>query len=441
MKSHKGLEELIKIVAHRSKVIEESSGPTATRSEKLLYELGTDRLKAQLDDWQRGKPSVEGFGQFAGFFRSMGFTTTAASTSSNFTTPETFSKYAAICERMGFPADKFCDKVMVQLAMRETDDLPKPDVIFADGHSCDGEHRCSAESQGAWSNIPVFYVDVPLNEDDKPRLANLNYVADQLGEFIEWAEKKVPGVKYDEARHIEMLESDAIGQKYQREIYQLLKHVPCPSAPTGIARTFTQFQPSRYPNMQKAVECLRVFLDELREIVANGRGPYPEERLRLLWSGQNHYLRSIDPSKVLLERRAALLYHDGSSDTAVGLRGTPIGEVSAEYGVKLSPLQEEAARVSTICWGGPGKRWVNGTLKAARDIGAHGIIHWLLIGCTGMRGMGSVVSERAEKELGIPTLNIEGRQQDRDYMSQERFDEILSSFIDKCLDWAGKPRQ
>ncbi len=58
-----------------------------------------------------------------------------------------------------------------------------------------------------------------------------------------------------------------------------------------------------------------------------------------------------------------------------------------------------------------------------------------------MNSMGSAVAKRAEKELGSPTLNIEVRQMDGDCMSQERFEKILSFFVDKCFDRAGKPRQ
>ncbi|MBI2918025.1 MAG: 2-hydroxyacyl-CoA dehydratase [Chloroflexi bacterium] len=442
----KGLEELIKGVARRIKQIEESAGPTVVSADKLLLELTKERLEAQLDAWQRGRPSVDGNGALGRFFRSMGFTPTIYSKTYEYCAPS-FGEQKAICERMGFPADKVCEKIVAQLAIRESDTLPKPDVVFVDSHGCDNDHKYYARSYSDLFNIPAFFVDIPLYEDDNPTLASLNYIADQFGEFIDWAESKFPGVKYNEGRHREMLEIDAIGLKYNRELYQLAKRIPCPFSPRDIlTRLYTGALPSLYPNMEKAVEYLRVFRDTVGERVASGTGPYPEERLRLLWSGTSHGFQrgdgqTIDPCKLLLERKVALpLALVGHTSLYIGLVGAPIGDV-AEYGVKLSPLQEEAKQMATSCWGGPGKRWVNTSLKGARDTGAHGIIHYQLIGCTPMRGMGSVLAERAEKELGIPTLNIEGQYLDRVYMSQEQFEETLAPFIDKCFDWAGKPRQ
>ncbi len=442
METHRGLEELIKGFARRIKEIEETSGPRDVRADKLLLELKKERLEVQLDGLQRGRPTIEGTGNWSRFFQSMGFMPSMNTVAAEFSAPS-FDEHKAIVERMGFPADKICDKVVSQLAMRDMDAVPKPDVMLVDSHGCDNDHKYHARMQADLFNIPAFFINIPLHEDDKPTLASLNYIANQLGEFIEWAEKKFPGIiKYDEARHIEMLEASATGLKYLQDIYQLLKHVPCPIAPMDmLARFVNGFQVARFPNMQKALEYLRVFRDAVGERVASGKSPYPEERLRLLWAGQTHDLQTLNPSKLLVERKVALpMTLVGNSPKHFGVRGVPYNEMS-EYGVVLSPLQEEADHASASCWGGPGKRWVKEALNAARHIGAHGIIHFQLIGCTPMRGMGSVIAERADKELGIPTLNFEGRYLDRDYMTQEHFEEILSAFIDKCFDRAGKPRQ
>jgi len=348
-----------------------------------------------------------------------------------------FSDYKTIIERLGF-TEKCCDRAVAALAMCDIGDLPVPQVIFNPIHACDAHFLVDA-ALARWHNVPVFNLDCGVGaKDDKVDLDSLNYIADQLGEFIEWAEKKVPGVKYDKDRHIEILEIDAIGDSYMREIYQLIKHVPCPIAPQD---GFTAKRHSRiYPNMQKANEYLRICRDELGERVASGKGPYSEERLRLLWaSGASHY--DYRPVRLLMERKVAVPYmFRATTVREIGLKYAPYGEVS-EYGIKLSPLQEEARWFDRIGWGGPGKRWVTDLLDVARDVGAHGIFHFLQVGCTPILGIGSVVAERAEKELGIPVLNIEGRQLDKDYMAQAQLEEILSTFIDKCLSRLGKPRQ
>ncbi len=434
------LEEQIEKLTLRSREIEESSDPTVLRSNKLLDELHKEKLEVQLNAWRRGKPTIEAEAAFIRLCRAMGL--------EPFDFPEMvdqvarYADYKLIVEKLGFP-EKCCERSVTQLAMCDAGDLPKPHIMVATGGACD-VHKFDRPSLAILFNLPLFYMDVPLNESDKPNLPNLNYIANQLGEFIEWAEKKVPGVKYDEDKLIEMQEMDAIGERYYREIYQLMKHVPCPIGPLDKHRKrIMSFVPSRWGNMQKAIEYLRVLRNELRDRVASGKGPYPEERLRLLWSGECPQLGILELGKLLMKRKVAMpIVVDGYGMRLLG-RGWGSRSEGTEYGdgVKLSPLQIEAAKFASKGWCGPGKRWVNMTLHLARDIGAQGIVYFNVIGCTPMNSMGPVVAERAEKELGIPVLNFEGRLLDPEYMSIERFEETLSSFIDKCFDWAGRPRQ
>ncbi len=434
------IEEQIEKITRRANEIEESSDPMVLKSNKLLDELHIEKLKVQLDTFRRGKPTVEGEAATIRFSRASGL--------EPFDFPEMvdqvgrYEDYKAVVERLGFP-EKCCERSVTQLAMADVGDLPHPDIMIASGGACD-VHKFDRPSMAKMFNTPMFFLDIPLNEDDKPNLANLNYIALQIGKFIEWAEKTVPGVKYNEDKLVEMQEVDAIGEKYFREIYELMKHVPCPIGPLDKHRKrIMSFLPSRWGNWQKGIEYLRVLRNELRDRVASGGGPYPEERLRLLWSGECPQLGVIELAKLLIERKVAMpIVVDGYGLRLLGRGWGARGKVT-EYGegANLSPLQIEAARFASKGWCGPGKRWVNMTLNLAQDIGAQGIVYFNVLGCTPMNSMGPVVADRAEKELGIPVLNFEGRLQDPDFMPPERLTETVSTFIDKCFDWAGKPRQ
>ncbi len=426
-------EEDIQTHTGRIKMIEESSDPTLLKSDKLYWELEKERAEMELNAWQSGKPIVEGR-RIERLLRAMGFQWMTFTHNADRSTK--FSEYKTIIERLGF-TEKCCDRVVAPLAMCNVGDLPVPQIFFTPIHACDA-HWLVDNTLAKWHNVPVFNLDVGLNVE-KVDLDSLNYIADQLGEFIEWAEKKVPGVKYDEDRHIEIIEIDAIGLRYTREIHQLKKHVPCPVSPQ---EAFRPDRPGRYyPNMQKVNEYLRILRDELGERVASGKGPYPEERLRLLWATGDNPYDTKAWWRLLMDQKIGMpLMYRGTTTRFTGLKYAPYGEVS-EYGIKLSPLQEEARWLDTNTWGGSGKRWIADLLDTARDIGAHGIVHDLLIGCTPILGIGRMLSERAEKELGIPVLNVERRQLDKDYMTEEKFEEILSPFVDKCFEWAGKPRQ
>ncbi len=438
------VEELIKVLGREIDEIQEGAGPRAIRSHKLGLELDKERLESLVDTWKQGKPIIDG-PSCRRMIRSLGATLGEYGAITR-NAAESFSQGTEIAKKMGFAADTYCDKVVVELAGLGTGVWSKPDLMMADGHACDNDHQLYAICIANLMDFPAFFIDFPLLQDDKPTLADVNYIADQYGEFVEWAEKKVPGLKYDEAWHLEMLDADSTAEKIHYEIYKLTKHVPSPISPNEASKMDVyRLQPSRYSNFKKVIEYLKVIRDEMGERVATGTGPYPEERLRFLWAGRAHAIKSLTPHEMFLKRKVAMPivgrgHRKPLFSTLERTNGALIGEDS-RYGVHLNPLQEEAADLILDWWGGPGKRWVNRNLDLARDIGANGIIHHQLIGCTPMRSLGSMISERAEKELGIPVLNIEGRFMDLDYMNQEQFDERMSAFIDKCFDWAGKPRQ
>ncbi len=433
------LQERIDMYTRLIKEVEESPATIVPRSTKLLYELNRDWLEAKLNCARAGRPMGEGSSAFIGLFRSMGLEHMDFPDVVDYT--ERWAEYDLLLGRMGYP-QQCCERIMGQLAMTEMGELPKPHIVANAGHSCD-IHAFVRHDNATLFGIPTFYIDTNLNEDDKPHLADLDYVVEQLGEFIEWAESKVPGIKYDEGKAREIYEMMSQGEKYRHEIFQLIKHVPCPVPPRlKDVNRMLLFDATRFPDMKKANEYLRLSRDELGEKVAKGQGPYDEERLRLLWAGEPIVNTDVvDVGKLLMQRKVAMpLCIKGEATSFTGIGWRPLGEVS-EYGIVLSPLQATARELTRRSRNGAGKRWVNITVDVARAIGAHGIIHFNLVGCTPTRGMDSVVADRAEKELGIPTLKIEGRLYDQQFYVKARFEEALSAFIDKCFDWAGKPRQ
>ena len=103
-----------------------------------------------------------------------------------------------------------------------------------------------------------------------------------------------------------------------------------------------------------------------------------------------------------------------------------------QFGKKLTPLEEEA-RHEHNSWGSLGYRWVDDILNCCRELKLDGIIQWCQVGCPTTLGLTKVVSDRAENELGILTLNLEGRM-----IYPAAYDRLgdqakLGEFIDICL--------
>lgn len=98
------------------------------------------------------------------------------------------------------------------------------------------------------------------------------------------------------------------------------------------------------------------------------------------------------------------------------------------YGRKLSPLEEEAAFMISGHWSGPAERRIQEILDRCRKAGIKGLVHFQQTGCATCIGCAQILAERVEKELGIPSLHIEGRCQDSEGFNEKDFAERLENF-------------
>jgi hypothetical protein len=107
-----------------------------------------------------------------------------------------------------------------------------------------------------------------------------------------------------------------------------------------------------------------------------------------------------------------------------------------EYGKRLTPLEEEARGLFNL-WGSTGTWWVDHIISCCEYLNIDGIVQWLQVGCPTTLGLQKILSDRAEKELGILTLNLEGRMIDVDAYDRQRDESKLGEFIELCLDKKG----
>jgi hypothetical protein len=115
-----------------------------------------------------------------------------------------------------------------------------------------------------------------------------------------------------------------------------------------------------------------------------------------------------------------------------GIKYKPFGDES-EYGRKLTPMEEQARLLNFNSWAVLGETWVEDILDVCRNLKIDGIVYYVQIGCTASGGLGRIAAEQAEKELGIPTLLMEGHQLDAQFKSQQECEEELEAFVDLCL--------
>ena len=412
-------EEYMIKLQKRIKRIEENPDPAKLKSNKIRYQIELETVKEQLEGWRQGKPFSDGGSATASnLTRAMGFVP-VGSVQPAFQTVQP-QKYIDQARGMGLPVDKSCDMTMMPFAMMVCGDTPMEDVAICDHHCC-----TPMMLRGIYvahsSDTFTYYIDRGVEENE----ATIKYVTEQLEEFIEWAEKKFPGViKYDEDKLIEMQEYEEAARRISEEISEMLKHKPCPVSGRGGGGGVGSGGGTRL-----GVEYAQARRDEIAERIEKGIAAVPGEKLRVLWTGVTNPV-FMDPYKVLAKWGIA---------TPFGLGGA--GRVGHSYSFwgdrKLSPLEKVATRSISDHRGGFGSLYVDDIIQKAREFQLDAIINYNMRGCTAALGLRKLIEERAEKELGIPVLQLEGAQWDSSYASEEQITAQLDEFAQMLLSQRG----
>ncbi|MFC1535320.1 2-hydroxyacyl-CoA dehydratase [Thermodesulfobacteriota bacterium] len=421
----------IQNLTRKIKKIEDNPDPSKLKSNKIRYELTLEMRKAQLQAWQDGKPFASGIrhlSQSMGFVPGAGLSGAAIGVVTGGASQYgTVRKYFEACRERGLPVDASCDMAMLPCGATEIKDVPDAPFDVCDAASCTTMWLAGLYFMLQTKTPLVYYLDVGFRQDE----ADLQHVVNQLGEFIELSEK-IPGIKYDEDKLIELQTMAETAQAYYREIYQMMKHKPSPISGKDTLTLnlagFNSFPESAAP---KWVEYAKLRRDEVGERMAKGQAAIPDEKARVVWAVTNP--QYMDVQRVLAKHKIAMiLQYGGISHNLV-----PMPKPDFMVGRKLTPLEKAAASKMTSLWAGTASRWVDNLIWTCRDLGADGIVYYNMLGCGATLGLKRLVEERAEAELGIPTLQLEGKQWDTDFASPESITDKLDEFAQLVLSRKG----
>lgn len=407
----------------RIQKIKDNPDPSKPKSNIMLYELERDFRIEQREAYKSGKPL--GRMNFGGaLVRAMGMVPWDGVMAADRTHGKEATRYFEMIRKDGMP-ENTCDRCSVLIPMMLNGDFPRADFLLIANFECVPLYM-GIHGIAQLSDIPAFYLDRPFHNyqgvyDDEV----LKYVTDQVKEAIAYAEAKVPGTKYDESYLIELQEYDRQYLQLFQELYKLKAAIPCPLSGRESFREVRLA--SMYTDPVKAITYMRLYVDEVGERVAKGVGAaQPVEKLRLLWSVAGPFYS--DPFSWLEKRgvsipAAEMTIYNGWFSGRDTIWGDPW------KGRKLTPLEEEA-RQFDFTWGRLGDAWVNTHLNTCRDLHLDGIIYFLQTGCPTANNLGTIVADVAEKELGIPTLLIEGRMLESSGFDEKDFYTKLEEFLE-----------
>lgn len=411
----------------RLKKIRENPDPTKLRSNALIYEVERDFRNLQLDWWLQGRPFSSGY-PLEPLLAALGFQCIDIGMIGDRVEPSKMGGYFDYIRSEGYP-DSVCDRIIVNTPMIKLGDIPPPSLIIILHSVCDNIMH-SYNVLASLYDVPVYRLDVPF----EPTPEALDYVTAQLEDMIKFIEKNLK-VEFKEEVMIKLQEADQEAYGYFRDIYELKKRVPCPLTPRD------SFREERFPSFfcdlklaQQALEYLESFRDELYERAEKGIGVMPEEKLRLMWTVTGPLFTQA-PYDLLLKKGVSLpVYMHGSTARnclhKYGLYGD-----KTEYGRALSPLEEQSRMVlrDVRTWAGLAGGWEEDCIDICRDQKIDAVVNFIQLGCPQTIGLATLLSEALMKEIGIPTLHIEGRGLDPSSYTAERFEGELEDFVDMCL--------
>jgi len=415
------LEKLIERTEKRLEKIDETPDPTKLQSNRLGFELELDCYKEMLGAWRHGKPLLP-------YFPSSSLARALGSQSVVYEglvpqVPEEAPRYVQAASNMGLP-QYMCDAFVLANAAAMIGDLPPPSIIAVCPEGTCRVWTYHLKTLAEHFSVPKFELDVPCEYSEE----SIKYLASQLGELVEFAESNVPGLKYDQDKHLELIDANRIFVNYCRKEWEFRKHVPFPLDSLDSFRQPFHREPALFRDTAKALEYWRIRVGEIEARVAGGLSK--EERMRLLWVwGGPVY---VNPVAQLELRRVSV--------PAVMLPPTSLfsGRIAnwgdeREFGRKLSPLEEEARHIIGTGISRSGRAWAEDVTEACRDLKCDAMLYYQLTGCLHIGSLASLVADAVETELGIPTLILAGRLMHPATLSPFEFEYQITQFVDMVM--------
>jgi len=179
---------------------------------------------------------------------------------------------------------------------------------------------------------------------------------------------------------------------------------------------------------------VKQYRDEIAEKVKLGRvgQNLVEEKLRFAWlvSAPFYY----DVWTFLEKRGVSVPYFEfgRGAPSYLGVKGSPGDD--REFGRHLEPLEEAGRMALANSWQGPTDVRVIDLIVAAKRLKIDALVHFMQSGCPSNLTNARMVGERLEKELGIPSLYIDGWCLDQEKFNEGELVSVLDHFIDMCME-------
>ncbi len=402
---------------------------TKLKVNQLHYQLTADFLREQLYAYENGIPIGASSCQVgACLFPAMGcaYVNVSSMVEGMFWTSADTLLQDVVA--MGYP-ERACERCTISIAAYKKGLVPKPSFAVTTNHACEWITRQITEI-AEQCDIPLF----PLDNPPTQRPEDVHYVEQQFHDMFEFLQRKVPGVKPFDPEIFEFWQGvQREARQNSKEMIKARMAVPSPVTSWEVHRlpvfdNYPRMLPSPEEAKKKYLHYSKAFRDEIVDRAERKFAAVPNERVRLMITPTAPNFGDIN--SFLDAQGAPIVYfHIGGGAVEIGY--FPDKFDNEPHGWNLSPLEREARHDAV--WGSMGDRWAESGVECARAFKVDGIINMRQSGCICTAGIERLLTERCKKELGIPTLFIDGRMYIKGDYDEEQWHTRLSDFIEHVV--------
>ncbi len=298
--------------------------------------------------------------------------------------------------------------------------IPKPSLIVCNFVGCNVYIKWF-EHCAELLDVPLIMLDIPFVREERPTKEDVEYVTCQLKELIATCEK-LTGRRFDIDRLREILRFSARAEEGWSRAKALCKHRPAPF--DAYFDSINMMGPiNALRGTPEAAEFFERAVEEYERMVAEGKGPLPEENFRIVVEGPPPYPYYRNFRNLFSAWGAVAVqstYSTVGGTWEFGFRHDPdrplesIAEQMIVHNLCNRSMLERYRQIRTYVEEWQADALVIHSIKSCRLFSA---------------GQGDM-REHFTKDLGVPTLMVESDLEDPRYYAEAQMKNRIDAFFE-----------
>jgi benzoyl-CoA reductase/2-hydroxyglutaryl-CoA dehydratase subunit BcrC/BadD/HgdB len=326
------------------------------------------------------------------------------------------SKFFDLAAEYGIPQD-VCSWRRAELGMVLDDQFLPPNYILNSNIYCVAQTKLFEIFQNRWK-VPTFCWDYPY----RIRREGIDYYKHQMEDMIKFFEEHT-GKKMDPARLKEVVELSKQACYYWEKMQRLREKAPCPADFMDSLAGYEMQIISL--GTQDGVAFYKALYEEILDKYKRNEGAIPEERYRLAWWGVFPY-HDLSFMNMISEDLKACIVAD-FFDPAMADMCSHILDIS-------DPLEYIATRSfynPILIYSGYHFDLRDLMIKVTKERSAEAAIVFAAYSCKQLVGLTGLFKDAMSRELGLPTLHLDGDHFDATLYSREQLVERVEGFFER----------